>query len=152
LLKRRFFHEPNEHDDRTAAAVDFHDVPGYAVTARLLAEMQRVAREHGARFFLVYIPERSEIELDVPFPYVRSIHAMVDDIARSEGIPLLDLSPPFHQHAKAGERLIYAIDEHWTPAGHRVAAAVLLASPIFQPLRDAGAGEPRDPDLAGRRQ
>lgn len=139
LLKRRFSSEADDPEYRTAPAVDFHDVPGYAVTARLLGEMQRLAREHGARFFLVYIPHRSEIELDAPFPYVRSIHAMVDDIARREGMPLLDLSPPFHQHAKAGEQVIYAIDAHWTPAGHRVAAAALLASPIFQPLRDAGA-------------
>jgi lysophospholipase L1-like esterase len=152
LLKRRFFREPNEHDYRTAAAVDFHDVPGYAVTARLLGEIQRLAHKHGARFFLVYIPQRSEIELDAPFPYIRSIHAMVDDIARREGIPLLDLSPPFRQHAKAGEQLIYPIDEHWTPAGHRVAAAALLESPIFQPLRDAGASARRDPGLAGRRR
>ena len=151
LLKRRFSGEANdEREYRTAPAVDFHDVPGYAVTARLLGEMQRLAREHGARFLLVYIPQRSEIELDAPFPYVRSIHAMVDDIARREGMPLLDLSPPFHQHAKAGEQLIYPIDSHWNPAGHRVAAAALLASPIFQPLRDAGASARRDPGLAGR--
>jgi lysophospholipase L1-like esterase len=136
-LKRRFSGEANDKPEyRTSPAVDFHAVPGYAVTARLLGEMQRLARQHGARFFLVYIPQRSEFELDAPFPYVRSIHAMVNDIAHSEGIPLLDLSPPFHQHAKAGERLIYAIDAHWTPAGHRVAAAALLESPIFQPLRD----------------
>ena len=153
LLKRRFSGEANdEREYRTAPAVDFHDVPGYAVTARLLGEMQRLAREHGARFFLVYIPQRSEIELDAPFPYVRSIHAMVDDIARREGMPLLDLSPPFHQHAKAGEQLIYPIDSHWNPAGHRVAAAALLASPIFQPLRDAGASARRDTGLAGGRR
>src|SRR5262245_39181724 len=142
----------NERDYRTAPAVDFHDVPGYAVTARLLGEIQRLAHKHGARFFLVYIPQRSEIELDAPFPYVRSIHAMVDDIARREGIPLLDLSPPFHQHAKAGEQLIYPIDAHWNPAGHRVAAAALLESPIFQPLRDAGASVRHDPGLAGTRR
>ena len=51
LLKRRFSGEANdEREYRTAPAVDFHDVPGYAVTARLLGEMQRLAREHGARF------------------------------------------------------------------------------------------------------
>ena len=97
-------------------------------------------------------PQRSETELDAPFPYVRSIHAMVDDITRREGIPLLDLSPSFHQHAKPGERLIYAIDAHWTPAGHRVAAAALPASPIFQPLRDAGGRARRDTGLAGGRR
>ena len=51
LLKRRFSGEANdEREYRTAPAVDFHDVPGYAVTARLLGEMQRLARQHGARF------------------------------------------------------------------------------------------------------
>ena len=77
---------------------------------------------------------------------------MVDDIARRENIPLIDLSPPFHQHTKAGEQLIYPIDAHWTPAGHRVAAAALLESPIFQPLRDASASARRGPGLAGRRR
>ena len=33
--------------------------------------------------------------------------------------------------------------------GHRVAAAALLASPIFQRLRDAGASARRDTGLAG---
>src|SRR5689334_10107820 len=62
LLKRRFAGEANdERDYRKAAAVDFHDLPGYPVTARLLAEMHRATHEHGARFFLVYIPQRSEI-------------------------------------------------------------------------------------------
>jgi lysophospholipase L1-like esterase len=152
LLKRRFSGEANdEREYRTAPAVDFRDVPGYAVTARLLGEMQRLSRQHGARFLLVYIPHGGEIEIDTPFPYVRSIHEMVNDIARRDGIPLLDLSLPFHQHAKAGERLSYAIDGHWSPAGHRVAAAALLASPIFQPLRDAGASARHDTGLAGGR-
>lgn len=146
-LKRRFSGEENDKTEyRTAPAVDFHEVPGYAVTARLLGEMQRLTRQHGARFLLVYIPQRSEVELDAPFPYVRSIHAMVDDIARNEGIALLDLAAPFHQHAKAGEQLIYPIDAHWTPAGHRVAAAALLASPMFQPFRNARTSARRDAD------
>lgn len=153
LLRRRFFREANsDREYRTAAAVDFHEVPGYAVTARLLGEIQRLAHKHGARFFLVYVPQVSEIELDAPFPYDRSIHAMVDDIARRENIQLIDLSTTFHQHAKAGKQLIYPIDAHWTPAGHRVAAAALLESPIFQPRSDAGASARRDPGLAGRRR
>ena len=152
-LKRRFSGEANDKPEyRTAPAVNFDDVPGYAVTARLFREMQRVVRQHGARFFLVYIPQRSEVEFDTPFPYVRSIHAMVDDIARREDISLLDLAPPFHQHAKAGEQLIYPIDAHWTPAGHRVAAAALLASQIFQSLRNAGASAQLDASLAASRR
>ncbi|MBX3023595.1 SGNH/GDSL hydrolase family protein [bacterium] len=131
-LKRRFAGEANdERGYRDAPAVDFHDLPGYAVTARLLAAMQRLTREHGARFWLVYVPQRSELELEAPFPYVRAVHAMVDDIARREGIAMLDLSQPFRERTAAGERLIYAVDAHWTSAGHRLAADVLLASPIF---------------------
>jgi lysophospholipase L1-like esterase len=144
-LKRRFSGEANDKPEyQTAPAVDFHQVPGYAVTARLLREMQRLARQHGAQFMLVYIPQRSEFEIDVPFPYVRSIHAMVDDIAQNEGIPLLDLAGPFRRHAKSGEQLIYSIDAHWTPTAHRVAAAALLQSPILQSLRDVAANERRN--------
>ena len=142
MLKRRFRGEADdERSYRDAAAVDFHDIPGYAVTARLLHEMQAVAREHGARFFLVYIPQRSEVDLDSPFPYVRSVHAMVDDITRREGIPVVDLAAPFREQAKAGRTLVFPVDAHWTSAGHRLAADVLLSSPIFQASPGAGGSE-----------
>lgn len=132
LLKRRFTGEAaDEREYRTAKAVDFHDLPGYAVTARLLGEMNRVAREHGARFFLVYTPQRSELELEIPFPYVRAVHAMIDDISRREGIPVVDLTPPFRERAAAGSKLVFPIDAHWTPDAHGLAADVLLSSPIF---------------------
>ena len=133
-LKRRFAGEAaDERYYRDAPAADFHDLPGYAVTARLLAEMNRVTRAHGARFFLVYIPQRSEIQLESPYPYVRTVRAMIDDITRREGIPLVDLSPPFREQTKSGRELVYPVDAHWNPAGHRLAAEVLLSSPIFQP-------------------
>jgi hypothetical protein len=142
LLKRRFAGEAkDERAYREASAVDFHDLPGYPVTARLLGEMHRVTREHGARFFLVYIPQRSELEGDAPYPYVRAVHAMIDDIARRQGFPVLDLSAPFRERAKSGATLVYAVDAHWTPAGHRLAADALLASPIFQPTGGAATSE-----------
>jgi len=132
MLKRRFRGETDdERLYREKAAVDFHDLPGYAVTARLLEEMNRLVREHGARFFLVYVPQRGESDLDAPHPYVRSVHAMIDDITRRAGIPMIDLAPVFRQQVKAGHELVYPIDAHWNRTGHALAADVLLSSPIF---------------------
>lgn len=137
MLKRWFKGEAeDERGYREAGAVDFHDLPGYAVTARLLDDMNRLTRAHGAGFFLVYIPQRSEFELESPYPYVRAIRAMIDDITRRAGIPLVDLSAPFREQATAGRELVFPIDAHWTPAAHRLAAEVLLSSPIFQPDRE----------------
>lgn len=133
-LKRRLAGEADdERRYRESKALDYHDLPGYAVTARLLDEMNRSARAHGARFFLVYIPQRSEFELESPYPYVRAVRAMIEDITRRAGIPVVDLSAPFREQAKAGRELVYPIDAHWTPAGHQLAADVLLSSPIFAP-------------------
>ena len=132
MLKRRFRGEADgERLYREKPAVDIHDLPAYAVTARLLDEMNRLVREHGARFFVVYVPQRSEFESDTPLPYVRTVHAMIDDITRRAGIPMIDLAPAFRQQAGAGRELVFLIDAHWNPAGHALAAEVLLSSPIF---------------------
>ncbi len=134
MLKRRLASEADdERSYQEGGAVDFHDLPGYAVTARLLDEMNRLVRAHGARFFLVYIPQRSEWKLESPHPYVRAVRAMVDDITRRAAIPVIDLSAPFRAQTTAGGELVYPIDAHWTPAGHQLAADVLLSSPIFRP-------------------
>lgn len=132
-VKRRFRGEAgDERGYREAAAVDFHDLPGYAVTAGLLAEIHRYATAHGARFVLVYIPQRSELDGEAPYPYVRAVHAMIDDIAGDAGFPVVDLVPPFRAHTRAGRQLVYPVDAHWTPAGHEVAAEYLLESGILE--------------------
>ena len=116
-----------------AADIDYHGLPGAAVTVRLLVEMHRVAAAHGARLVLVYVPHRSEIEeLRSPYPYIRAVHAMIGDVAARQGIPLVDLSGPFHEQAQRGRQLTFTHDEHWTPAGHEVAAQALLSSPLFE--------------------
>ena len=112
--------------------IDYHDLPGAAVTIRVLGEMHRLAAAHGAQLVLVYLPQRSEIEqLPSRSPYVRAVHALLREVAAHEGVPLVDLAGPFNAAAHAGRAVIYAHDEHWTPAGHALAAEVLLDSPLF---------------------
>jgi len=121
--------------------LDYRTLPGAAVTMRLLAEMQRFASDHGARFILVYLPHLSEIEGAVsPYPYIRAVHAMVRDVAAEQGIPLVDLAGPFHEKAQSGLALTFPIDDHWSPAGHELAAEVLLTSPLFARLNGAANG------------
>jgi len=36
------------------------------------------------------------------------------------------------EQTQSGRQLVYAIDAHWTPAGHQVAAEYLLGSVLFQ--------------------
>ena len=100
-----------------------------------------LARQHGTRFVLVYIPERSEFERESPLPYARSVHAMITDIAGRAEIPLIDLSGPLRIQARAGRAMTYPIDAHWTPAAHEVVAETLLGSPIFESGTAAGAAD-----------
>lgn len=114
--------------------IDFRSLPGSGVTAKLIAATNQLARQNGARFFVVYVPTASDIEHGAAHdPYVRALHVLLVHVSQSEQIPLIDLAPQFHERAHEGERLIYPRDQHWTPAGHRLAADLLLASPIFAP-------------------
>jgi lysophospholipase L1-like esterase len=134
LLRSLNLDDPDPEPTIDPTDVDYRDLPGAAVTMRLLAEMKRLAAAHGAQFFLVYLPHISEItERTSIFPYIRAVHAMIRDVAAREGIPLIDLSESFYARAGQGQVLVFPHDEHWTAAGHRVAAEALLESEIFQP-------------------
>ncbi len=112
--------------------IDFHTLPGAAETERLLTAMQGLAQEHHAGFSVVWVPHRSELEQQPSaIPLIRAIRALVEDTCHRHDIPLIDLAGPFSEKTHAGTPLIFPHDEHWNPTGHRVAAEVLLASPLF---------------------
>jgi lysophospholipase L1-like esterase len=117
-------------------AIDYRTLPGYGVTARLLAQMRTLSRQHGASFFVVYVPSESEMEHQPSDnAYVRAVHEMVVEVCRREDIPLIDLVPGFHAAAMGGIPLIFPHDAHWTSAGHQLAAEIILNSPLFAGLR-----------------
>jgi len=141
-LMRTFFQDDEDGWQATddGAYVDYHTLPGALVTLRLLHEMHELTTAHGARLILVYLPHRSEIEGDRGRnANIRGAHALLQDFAAAERVPLVDLTATFHEHAARGDALIYARDEHWSPAGHALAAEALLASGVL------GAGGPPAP-------
>ena len=56
---------------------------------------------------------------DMPERLQSALHSI------SPGIGYLDLTPYLVEAAKAGELPYYRDDEHWTPAGHTVAAEAI---------------------------
>ena len=55
-------------------------------------------------------------------------NGVLDEFARTRGIPRVDLTPVFvAEHAAAREPLYKRNDIHWTPRGNRVAAEALVA-------------------------
>jgi lysophospholipase L1-like esterase len=112
--------------------LDYRELPGGPVTVRLLAEMRRAVAARGAQFVLIYVPHASEIEPGHPAGAdVGAVHAMLRDVAERESIPLIDLTETFRAEAQRGQVLIFPHDEHWTSAGHELAAQALLGAPLF---------------------
>ncbi len=126
--------------------LDYTTLAGYRVTARLLTEMQTLSVQHGAQFFVVYVPTPSEMSSQpASDPYVRAVREMIADVCRRANIPLIDLAPRFHEETMRGARLIFAHDGHWNSAGHQLAAEILLDSPLFDGLRAEKSPEPGKP-------
>jgi hypothetical protein len=63
-------------------------------------------------------------------PLAEAAHAMLRDLARAEGLPLVDLTRPLSERAR-GRGLRFATDDHPDARGHRLIAEVLLDSPLF---------------------
>jgi len=55
-----------------------------------------------------------------------------------EGIEFISLTPPLRQAAALGRQIYYTYDQHWTPVGHEVVAAV-VARYCMNRVHDSGA-------------
>ncbi len=101
-----------------------------------LREIHRTARSAGARAVLIYIPAAFQVSPE-PLPllesqgFVTDPRTLVDTsfadrlrrFAGAEEIDFVDLLGPLR--ARARHRLYFPEDMHWTPAGHRLAAATI---------------------------
>jgi hypothetical protein len=111
---------------------------GWEITDALLRMVRDEAVQHGSRFGLVLVPTRGQVSdqawrgiagadggqragLDRAFP-----NSQLQKIAAGIEAPLLDLVPPLRAADSQGQGpLYYERDQHWTAAGHAVAAQAI---------------------------
>jgi lysophospholipase L1-like esterase len=124
----------------------------------LLALMRRQVEARGARFVVVPIPTKAQVEpsdaraeveraadlLDLGEDRRRindRLHGVVLAAAGEAGIPVLDPLPALAAGA-AAERLYYRRDWHLTPAGHRVLAELVAAALVAEGHVDVSSSTP----------
>ena len=101
----------------------------WALTDALLGRVDAEAKRQGARFGLMLVPTRAQV-LPEAWKQVadrsldpRQPNTLLGGIATRLSTPFLDLTPGFAtMAARGGEPLYFARDQHWTAAGHDLAA------------------------------
>ena len=125
---------------------DIGDVPVIAnppqdvmdVALRLILDARKISEEAGARFVLVFIPDKEHapdgkvrLEAVRESAYVENsaLSTVFREFAGEYSMPYLDLLPIVREHARRGEALYKpdAMDHHWTALGHRVFSAEIHA-------------------------
>jgi lysophospholipase L1-like esterase len=131
---------------RSRLTDDWRDA--WTITDRLLGMVRDETVGHGAGFGMVIVPTRAQVDdqawrgiaggdggrragLERMFP-----NAQLQKIASRIDAPLLDLVPALRQAAEAGQGpLYYERDQHWTAAGHAVAAQAIADFVVRWPER-----------------
>jgi lysophospholipase L1-like esterase len=109
------------------------DRPEYRLVLEPLLQLRRLAREHGARLVVVFLPSKEEVHLPL-------LGVTVDDPARDlreelarQGVDHVDLVELFRARARAGQRLFFEEDGHPNADGY-----ALIAEGILDHLRAGG--------------
>ena len=116
----------------------------------LLRAQRDLAREHGAHFAVLVVPDQVQVEPDVTVygvpPALHRVQQRVVSFANSEGIPVIDPLERLREiRLGEGEPQYHRLDRHWNRVGHRHMARVLL-----EELRRLGM-IPREPAMRAAR-
>ena len=113
---------------------------GWQITEALLGMVKGESLQHGAPFGMIVVPTRAQVSdqawrgiagrdggrqagLDRSFP-----NRQLQAIAERLDAPLLDLVPALQEADKVNpDSLYYERDQHWTAAGHAVAAQAIAS-------------------------
>ncbi len=99
-------------------------MPGYGVTERLLVEIARACRAHGATLHLAYATTYLHLRHG---PVEAGFRDLVRDVAEREGATFVDLNDALDASYGRGVPSLIPRDGHWNAAGHRLVAETLLA-------------------------
>lgn len=96
------------------------DDPRVKTTRQLLSEIQERAIRTGASLVLLIIPSRADVESVEPTFYYNATLGLCSDLSLDCLEVREALEPTDYDHS-------HPLDSHWTPDGHRKAAALLSA-------------------------
>jgi SGNH hydrolase-like domain, acetyltransferase AlgX len=120
----------------------------WVITEQLVLEIRRLAATHSVKFAVVLVPAPWEVypalwqavlnrlpamrlvSMDLEKPSLR-----LRSFLKAHGIMYMDLLPGFRDQANSSPLLFFEPDNHWTPAGHRLAADLII-DPTVSILRD----------------
>ena len=126
---------------------------GWTLTLALLDELRRRVEAAGARFAVVAVPNRYQVDdawwsqhvrrlgLDPAAFDRRTPQRRLGEWAARTGSELIDLLDAFRE-ANRANRFYYVVDAHWNAAGHRLAAETLLRELAARGLLTASAPAP----------
>ncbi len=107
---------------------------GWSITQRLILAISDLAAQSDARFAVMTIPARVQVDehylakVEARYPTLEfdldGIDVMAEQFARRQGIKLLNLTPTFRDYDARFDTSLFlgAENQHWNRDGHRVAA------------------------------
>lgn len=108
---------------RTAYDLFRRDFDTLALSERIFSELDRVSREKGQRFAIVYLPTRFDVNGEAPL----AARQQIRELAARRQIPFFDVT---QQLKAAGDRegsaLFGADSQHYSETGYRLVAEILL--------------------------
>ena len=124
-----------EAKNRTLTEVVQH--PNYARLQRAFQEMRSFAEEQPIEVAVILVPPKSEVyswvlSEETEGPFRSGFSEAVEDLARHQGFPYLDLGPVFGEEGRqlydrSGKLLWWLGDTHWNSLGHALAVETVHA-------------------------
>jgi hypothetical protein len=106
---------------------------GWEVAQRAILSARQMTEKEGAAFVLLLLPSEEQAywhlvsaELERPDKHdLDAVNRLVGSLCEKERLRCLDLTAPYMERARGGERLYFRIDGHWNAEGHRLAAMTI---------------------------